>query len=135
MHGTLLYDIDSHLQDMRRDLEEVAERVKDDLPRLREAVERLTLTVVRALNIFFSTPRISKGMNIAKFSQGQQSDPPVKVASMSEKTEVCISSLGFIDQTLFLSQMLNRSKGAGRWISENKKYTSWFENNKADLLW
>jgi hypothetical protein len=45
MHSTLLYDIDSRLEDMRRDLEEVAERVKDDLPRLRAAIERLTLTV------------------------------------------------------------------------------------------
>jgi hypothetical protein len=45
MHSTLLYDINSRLEDMRRDLEEVAERVKDDLPRLRAAIERLTLTV------------------------------------------------------------------------------------------
>jgi hypothetical protein len=74
-------------------------------------------------------------MNTANFLQDQQPDPPIKVASVSEKTEVCLSSLGAIDQTLFLSQILNRSKNAGGWILENRKYISWLESSKADLLW
>jgi hypothetical protein len=53
MHSTLLYDIDSRIEDMRRDLEEVADRVKDDLPRLRAAIERLTLTVKAVYSLFF----------------------------------------------------------------------------------
>lgn len=56
MYSTLLYDIDSRLEDMRRDLGEVAERVKDDLPRLRAAIERLTLTVRDVYSLSFCFP-------------------------------------------------------------------------------
>jgi len=39
----LLYDIDSRLEVMRRNLEEVAQGVKDELPLLRTAIEYLTV--------------------------------------------------------------------------------------------
>lgn len=74
-------------------------------------------------------------MNTAKCIQDQQLEPPSKVVPVSEKTEACMSSLGAIDQTLFISQILNRSKNAGEWILENRKYVSWLENGKNDLLW
>jgi hypothetical protein len=51
-----------------------------------------------------------------------------------ERKDACLASLAAREQTSFVSQILRRSRQAGRWVFENPKYISWRESPGSSLL-
>ena len=65
----------------------------------------------------------------------QRDSPRHTDPSGAEKIDACLSNLAAIDQTRFLSQVLNRSEHACSWILKNDKFISWQESSTSRLLW
>lgn len=59
---------------------------------------------------------------------------PAEVAEYNERRIACLSSLAPTDQTLLLSQLVNRSESTCQWIFSHQPFQLWLEAEDSQLL-